>query len=73
MRAIQTVANSLKNRDSELEDEEAMDFKSSSPSDATSTEEMDLAISKGRSKAVSEGALKRCPLCFKMCPKRNLS
>ncbi|XP_073454600.1 RAC-beta serine/threonine-protein kinase [Aquarana catesbeiana] len=51
MRAIQTVANSLKNRDSELEDEEAMDFKSSSPSDATSTEEMDLAISKGRSKA----------------------
>ncbi|KAM5145611.1 RAC-beta serine/threonine-protein kinase A [Mantella aurantiaca] len=51
MRAIQTVANSLKNRDSELEDDEAMDFKSSSPSDATSPEEMDVAISKGRSKA----------------------
>lgn len=64
MRAIQTVANSLKNRDSELEDEEAMDFKSSSPSDATSTEEMDLAISKGRSKAVSEEALKRHPTLF---------
>lgn len=51
MRAIQTVANSLKNRDSELQQEEdPMDFNYSSPSDATSTEEMDVAISKGRSK-----------------------
>ncbi|XP_068106910.1 RAC-beta serine/threonine-protein kinase [Hyperolius riggenbachi] len=51
MRAIQTVANSLKNRESEIEEEdETMDFKCSSPSDAPSTEEMDVAISKGRPK-----------------------
>ncbi|XP_073405409.1 RAC-beta serine/threonine-protein kinase [Dendrobates tinctorius] len=49
MRAIQTVANSLKNEENE-EEEEAMDIKCGSPSDTPSTEEMDIAISKGRPK-----------------------
>ncbi|KAM4020942.1 RAC-beta serine/threonine-protein kinase [Anomaloglossus baeobatrachus] len=49
MRAIQTVANSLKNEENE-EEEEAMDIKFGSPSDTPSTEEMDIAISKGRPK-----------------------
>ncbi|KAG8448757.1 hypothetical protein GDO86_015718 [Hymenochirus boettgeri] len=49
IRAIQTVANSLKNQEHE-EEEETMDFKCGSPSDATNAEQMDVAMSKGRPK-----------------------
>ncbi|XP_069799607.1 RAC-beta serine/threonine-protein kinase [Dendropsophus ebraccatus] len=49
MRAIQTVANSLKNQENE-EEEEAMDIKCGSPSDTPSTEQMDIGDSKGRPK-----------------------
>ncbi|XP_040298230.1 RAC-beta serine/threonine-protein kinase [Bufo bufo] len=49
MRAIQTVANSLKNQEND-EEEEAMDIKCGSPSDTPSTDEMDIAMSKGRPK-----------------------
>ncbi|KAG8543273.1 hypothetical protein GDO81_025067 [Engystomops pustulosus] len=49
MRAIQTVANSLKNQEND-EEEEPMDIKCGSPSDTPSTDEMDMAISKGRPK-----------------------
>ncbi|KAM8954415.1 RAC-beta serine/threonine-protein kinase isoform 1-T1 [Pelodytes ibericus] len=48
MRAIQTVANSLKNQENE-EEEETMDH-GDSPSDAPTTEDMEVAVSKGRSK-----------------------
>jgi len=54
MRAIQAVANSLKNQEPEAD---TMDYKCGSPSDSTSAEEMEVAVSKTRTKAVS------CPRC----------
>lgn len=50
MRAIQTVANSLKNQEPETD---TMDYKCGSPNDSTSAEEMEVAVSKTRTKAVS--------------------
>ncbi|MGH0117947.1 UNVERIFIED_CONTAM: hypothetical protein FKN15_042722 [Acipenser sinensis] len=50
IRAIQTVANSLKNR---VPDEEPMDIKFGSPSENCGAEEMEVAISKTRSKVAS--------------------
>lgn len=52
MRAIQTVANSLKNQENE-EEEEAMDIKCGSPSDTPSLENMDTVEPQGRPKVVS--------------------
>uniref|UniRef100_A0A8B9E6I9 PH domain-containing protein n=1 Tax=Anser cygnoides TaxID=8845 RepID=A0A8B9E6I9_ANSCY len=46
MRAIQTVANSLKNQEPEVD---AMDYKCGSPNDGTGAEEMEVAVSKTRS------------------------
>ncbi|MBN3286518.1 AKT2 kinase, partial [Polyodon spathula] len=51
IRAIQTVANSLKNR---VPDEEPMDIKFGSPSDNCGAEEMEVAISRTRSKTMSD-------------------
>ncbi|KAE8585609.1 hypothetical protein XENTR_v10021375 [Xenopus tropicalis] len=48
--AIQTVANGLKNQVAEDEEEEAMEVKYGSPSDVSSAEQMDVAMSKGRPK-----------------------
>nr|XP_033810492.1 RAC-beta serine/threonine-protein kinase isoform X2 [Geotrypetes seraphini] len=48
MRAIQTVANSLKNQ--EPEEEETMDYKCGSPSDTTGAEEMEVAVTKAHTK-----------------------
>ncbi|KFQ97637.1 RAC-beta serine/threonine-protein kinase, partial [Opisthocomus hoazin] len=48
MRAIQAVANSLKNQEPEAD---TMDYKCGSPSDSTSAEEMEVAVSKTRTKA----------------------
>uniref|UniRef100_A0A672HX86 non-specific serine/threonine protein kinase n=1 Tax=Salarias fasciatus TaxID=181472 RepID=A0A672HX86_SALFA len=47
MRSIQAVANSLK---SQQQDEEPMEIKFGSPSDSSGTEEMEIAISKSRTK-----------------------
>ena len=49
MRVIQAVANGLKTR----EEEEPMDIKFGFPSDSSGMEEMEVAISKSRSKVVS--------------------
>ncbi|KFW94456.1 RAC-beta serine/threonine-protein kinase, partial [Phalacrocorax carbo] len=48
MRAIQTVANSLKNQEPEAD---TMDYKCGTPNDSTGAEEMEVAISKTRAKA----------------------
>ncbi|NXN45257.1 AKT2 kinase, partial [Rhinoptilus africanus] len=48
MRAIQTVANSLKNQEPEAD---PMDYKCGSPNDGTGAEEMEVAVSKTRPKA----------------------
>lgn len=50
MRSIQAVANSLK---SQQQDEEPMEIKFGSPSDSSGTEEMEIAVSKSRTKVVS--------------------
>lgn len=50
MRAIQAVANSLK---SQQQDEEPMEIKFGSPSDSSGAEEMEIAVSKSRTKVVS--------------------
>lgn len=50
MRSIQAVANSLK---SQQQDEEPMEIKFGSPSDNSGTEEMEIAVSKSRTKVVS--------------------
>lgn len=50
MRSIQAVANSLK---SQQQDEEPMEIKFGSPSDSSGTEEMEIAMSKSRTKVVS--------------------
>lgn len=55
MRAIQTVANSLKNQEPEVD---AMDYKCGSPHDSTGAEEMEVAVSKTRAKAVRQA--QRC-------------
>uniref|UniRef100_H0VK35 non-specific serine/threonine protein kinase n=1 Tax=Cavia porcellus TaxID=10141 RepID=H0VK35_CAVPO len=47
MRAIQMVANSLKQR---VPGEDPMDYKCGSPSDSSTTEEMEVAVSKARAK-----------------------
>uniref|UniRef100_A0AAQ5XGL6 non-specific serine/threonine protein kinase n=1 Tax=Amphiprion ocellaris TaxID=80972 RepID=A0AAQ5XGL6_AMPOC len=47
MRSIQAVANSLK---SQQQDEEPMEIKFGSPSDSSGTEEMEIAVSKSRTK-----------------------
>lgn len=49
MRAIQTVANSLKNQEPE---EDVMDYKCGSPNDSAGAEEMEVAVTKTRVKAV---------------------
>lgn len=49
MRSIQAVANSLK---SQQQDEEPMEIKFGSPSDNSSAEEMEIAVSKCRAKVV---------------------
>lgn len=49
MRAIQAVANGLKTR----EEEAPMDITFGSPSDCSSMEEMEVAMSKSRNKVVS--------------------
>uniref|UniRef100_A0A8C2ZPX8 non-specific serine/threonine protein kinase n=1 Tax=Cyclopterus lumpus TaxID=8103 RepID=A0A8C2ZPX8_CYCLU len=51
MRSIQTVANSLK---SQQHDEEPMEIKFGSPSDISGTEEMEIAVSKSRTKTMSD-------------------
>lgn len=53
MRAIQMVANSLKQRGP---GEDPMDYKCGSPSDSSAAEEMEVAVSKARAKVVSAGA-----------------
>lgn len=50
MRAIQMVANSLKQRGA---GEDPMDYKCGSPSDSSAAEEMEVAVSKARAKVVS--------------------
>lgn len=50
MRSIQSVANGLK---SQQTDEEPMEIKFGSPSDSSGTEEMEIAVSKSRTKVVS--------------------
>lgn len=50
MRSIQAVANSLK---SQQQDEEPMEIKFGSPSDNSGAEEMEIAVSKSRTKVVS--------------------
>lgn len=52
MRAIQMVANSLKQRGP---GEDPMDYKCGSPSDPSAAEEMEVAVSKARAKVVSAG------------------
>lgn len=53
MRAIQMVANSLKQRGP---GEDAMDYKCGSPSDSSTSEMMEVAVSKARAKVVSAAA-----------------
>uniref|UniRef100_A0A8D2LRL3 non-specific serine/threonine protein kinase n=1 Tax=Varanus komodoensis TaxID=61221 RepID=A0A8D2LRL3_VARKO len=55
IRAIQMVANSLKNQEPE---EDRMEYKSGSPSDRTGAEEMEVAVSKTRAKAVRTESLR---------------
>ena len=55
------VANSLKNQEPDGEDR--MEYKCGSPSDSTGAEEMEVAVTKTRAKAVS-GCLARDPLPF---------
>lgn len=50
MRAIQMVANSLKQRGP---GEDPMEYKCGSPSDSSAAEEMEVAVSKARAKVVS--------------------
>lgn len=50
MRSIHAVANGLK---SQQQDEEPMEIKFGSPSDSGGTEEMEIAVSKSRTKVVS--------------------
>lgn len=50
------VANSLKNQ--EAEEEDRMDYKCGSPSDSPGAEEMEVAVTKARTKAVSEAGLR---------------
>ena len=50
MRAIQMVANSLKQRGP---GEDAMDYKCGSPSDSSTSEMMEEAVDKARAKVVS--------------------
>lgn len=52
MQAIQMVANSLKQRGP---GEDAMDYKGGSPGDSSSSEMMEVAVSKARAKVVSAG------------------
>lgn len=52
MRAIQMVANSLKQRGP---GEDAMDYKCGSPSDSSTPEMMEVAVNKARAKVVSAG------------------
>lgn len=52
MRAIQMVANSLKQR---VPGEDPMDYKCGSPNDSSAAEEMEVAVSKARAKVVSAG------------------
>lgn len=52
MRAIQMVANSLKQRGP---GEDAMDYKCGSPSDSSTSEMMEVAVNKARAKVVSAG------------------
>ncbi|XP_029139556.1 RAC-beta serine/threonine-protein kinase isoform X3 [Protobothrops mucrosquamatus] len=49
IQAIQMVANSLKNQ--EAEEEDRMDYKCGSPSDSPGAEEMEVAVTKARTKA----------------------
>lgn len=56
MRAIQMVANSLKQRGP---GEDPMEYKCGSPSDSSAAEEMEVAVSKARAKVVSFGG-QRC-------------
>ena len=58
MRAIQMVANSLKQRGPGAD---PMDYKCGSPSDCSAAEEMEVAVSKARAKVVSAGAGRRGP------------
>jgi hypothetical protein len=53
MQAIQMVANSLKQRGP---GEDPMDYKCGSPSDSSTSEEMEVAVSKARAKVVSAEA-----------------
>lgn len=55
MRAIQMVANSLKQRGP---GEDPMDYKCGSPSDSSAAEEMEVAVSKARAKVVSAVAIR---------------
>lgn len=52
MRAIQMVANSLKQR---VPGEDAMEYKCGSPSDSSTSEMMEVAVNKARAKVVSVG------------------
>lgn len=52
MRAIQMVANSLKQRGP---GEDAMEYKCGSPSDSSTSEMMEVAVNKARAKVVSAG------------------
>lgn len=56
IQAIQMVANSLKNQ--EAEEEDRMDYKCGSPSDSPGAEEMEVAVTKARTKAVSKAGLR---------------
>lgn len=56
IQAIQMVANSLKNQ--EAEEEDRMDYKCGSPSEGLGAEEMEVAVTKARTKAVSEAGLR---------------
>ena len=61
MRAIQMVANSLKQRGP---GDDPMDYKCGSPSDSSAAEEMEVAVSKARAKVVSARAGGRgLPVC----------
>lgn len=66
MRSIQAVANSLK---SQQQDEEPMEIKFGSPSDNSGAEEMEIAVSKSRSKVVSICSRSGCQLSVcHVCP-----
>lgn len=61
MRVIQTVTNSLK---SQQQDEEPMEIKFGSPSDSSGAEEMEIAVSKTRSRVVSVCSSNRALAAF---------